>query len=123
MLKPSSMESLVHVAKAPLDYVETFSESHEDGDCSEPPVEEEPISESHGDVETAAPEFPRDDAAEDDLEEEAKSARSQIIKYDGDFNDFVLIICVLGKLSNIELLAFVLLLASWSYHYSMCWVL
>ena len=78
------MESLVHVAKAPLDDVETFSESHEDGDCSEPPVEEEPISESYDDVETAAPEFPHEDD-EEDLEEkkprvpEAKSLSMRMI--------------------------------------------
>ena len=55
-----------------------LSESHVDGDCSEPPEEEEPISESHDDVETAASEFP-DDAIEEDLEEEdAKGARAKL---------------------------------------------
>ena len=58
---------MVDVAKSPLDDVETISESHDDGDCSESPEEEEPIPESHGDVVTATPEFP-DDAIEEDLE-------------------------------------------------------
>ena len=66
-----------------------LSESHVDGDCSEPPEEEEPISESHDDVETAASEFP-DDAIEEDLEKkDAKSARSQINKYDDDSYDCI----------------------------------
>ena len=68
ILKPSSKESLVNVAKAPLDDVETFSESHE----------MVTIQESLGDEVTVAPEFP-DDAVEEDLEEkDAKSARAKL---------------------------------------------
>ena len=70
--------------------METFSESHVDGDCSESPEEEEPIPESRGDVVTAAPKFPDDDDVEEDLEEkDAKSARSLIIKYED-----LLMICI-----------------------------
>ena len=108
ILKPSSMESLVNVSKAPQDDVEAFSESHD---------EMVTIPEYLGDEVNAAPEFPRDDAAEDDLEEDAKSARSQIIKYENVFEDLYLMICTLGKFFNRIILAFVLLLASWSYHY------
>ena len=54
------MESLVNVSKAPLDDVETLSESHDD-------------------VETAAAKSPHDDDAEEDLEEkDAKSARAKL---------------------------------------------
>ena len=57
----------------------------------------EACSESLGDEGTVAPEF-SDDADKEDLEEEeAKSARSQIIKYKDVLIIFVLIFCVLGK--------------------------
>ena len=69
ILKPSSMESLVNVAKAPQNDVETFSESHE----------MVTIQESLGDEVTAAPESSLDDAVEEDLEEkDAKSARAKL---------------------------------------------
>ena len=80
---------MVDVAKSPLDDVETISESHDDGDCSESPEEEEPIPESHGDVVTATSEFPDYDVEEDLEEKDAKSARSQINKYDDDSYDCI----------------------------------
>ena len=66
-----------------------ISESHDDGDCSESPEEEEPIPESHGDVVTTTPEFPHDDVEEDLEKKDAKSARSQINKYDYDSYDCI----------------------------------
>ena len=69
---------VLDVAKSPQEDVETPFRVPCVGDCSEPPEEEEPISESHDDVKTAASEFP-DDAIEEDLEEEdAKGARAKL---------------------------------------------
>ena len=72
----------MNVTKAPQEDVETLFRVPCVGDYSEPPEVEEPISESHNDVETAASEFPDDDVEEDLEEKDAKSARSLIIKYE-----------------------------------------
>ena len=92
----------MNVTKAPQEDVETFFRVPCDGDCSEPPEVEEFISESHDDVETAASEFP-DYAVEEVLEEkDAKSARSQIIKYEEDhLMIFINILCTRQIIPNI----------------------
>ena len=70
------MEKLVNVAKAPQDYVETFSESH-------------------GDVVTA-PEFPHDD-----VEKDAKSARGLVGgETFGDSVKTVTALAIIAKLSQ-----------------------
>ena len=90
----------MNVSRAPLDDVETLSESHGVVTVASLPEEEESIQESRGDVvtTTATPEFPHD-GVEENLEEENddQSARSQIIKYYDVSYDIVLIFCTLGK--------------------------
>ena len=51
------MESLVNISKAPLDDVETLSESLEMVTVTSLPEEEESIKESRGDVVTTAAKF------------------------------------------------------------------
>ena len=70
----------MNVSRAPLDDVETLSESLEMVTVTSLPEEEESIQESHGDVVTATPEFPHD-GVEENLEEENddKSAKAKLI--------------------------------------------
>ena len=79
ILKPSSMESLVNVSRAPLDDVETLSESHEMVTVTSLTMCGGVYQESRGDVVTAAAKFPHDDV-EEDLEEEndAKSPEAKL---------------------------------------------
>ena len=71
----------MNISKAPLDDVETLSESLEMVTVTSLPEEEESIQESRGDVVTTAAKFPHDDAVEEDFEEENddKSAKAKLI--------------------------------------------
>ena len=96
ILKPSSMESLVNISKAPLDDVETLNESHEMVTVTSLTMVEESIQESHGDVVTAAAMFPHDDV-EEDLEEEPRVPEAKLLSMKRLSYD-LLTFCVLGKL-------------------------
>ena len=106
----------MNISKAPLDDVETLSESHEVVTVASLPEEEESIQESRGDVVTTAAKFPHDDAVEEDLEEENddKSAKAKLISMTMILMICTNILCTRQIFEYINYWLLFVLLASWS---------